>query len=420
MNNKVSKNFTPRPHVFKMLPSFKTPLLSLFILSLLLSPSAAVPTTTVGFTYSPAPNSPPPEHVVTALQSLKIPAVRLLNPSPTLVRAFSYSNISLLLTVPNYLVGSFASNRSAATLWVYNNVLPFHPRARISLISVGSDVITSPTSGGSDPSAAVVPAMQNLHRALNDLGIRTVSVSTTFSFINVITTAFPPSSAEFQEPVSSLIIRPVLQFLEETNSSLLVNVYPYNVYRLHGEIPVGFALFQEGPFNFRDDVVTAVRYHNLFDMMIDAVIAAMAVSGYENVPLIVTETGWPSDGSNYEHVNNGVRDAEESQLYAEMYLQGLVSHLKSGLGTPLRKEGVSEAYIYQLFDESETKQQSNLSSAQGEITGQYWGVMYTNMSMKYNINFDSADRNSRKLGVLVPSIHLLWLLSMLVLASSLS
>ncbi|MCD9642903.1 hypothetical protein HAX54_029946 [Datura stramonium] len=387
-----------------MLPSLTTTPLSLFILSLFIFPSTAVPTTTttIGFTYSPAANSPPPDHVVTALQSLKIPAVRLLNPSPALIRAFSYSNISLLLTVPNHLVGSFASNRSSATLWLYNNVLPFHPRARISLISVGSDVISS--SDVSDPSTSLVPAMQNLHHALLDLGIRTVSVSTTFSFINVITTAFPPSSAEFQEPVNSLVVRPVLEFLEETNSSLLMNVYPYNVYQLRGEIPVGFALFQEGPFYFRDDVVTGVRYHNLFDMMVDAVIAAMAVSGYENVPLILTETGWPS---NDEHMN-----AEESQLYAEKYLQGLVSHLKSGLGTPLRKEGAAEAYIYQLFDDTESNQTNNLSSDGGTV--QKWGVMYRNLTMKYNINFDNADQNSRMLGVLVPSIYLLWLLYQLL------
>ncbi|XP_004251443.2 LOW QUALITY PROTEIN: glucan endo-1,3-beta-glucosidase [Solanum lycopersicum] len=396
-----------------MLPS-RTALLSLFILSLLtgiLPPTAvtatgSTATTTIGFTYSAAvDNSPPPEHVVTALQSLNIPAVRLLNPSPTLIRAFSYSNISLLLTVPNYLVGAFAANRSAATVWVYNNVLPFHPRARISLISVGSDVISSTGGPGiTDPTTALVPAMQNLHHALIDLGIRTVSVSTTFSFINVITTAFPPSAAEFQEPVNSLVIRPVLEFLEETNSSLLMNVYPYNVYRLHGEIPISFALFQEGPFNFRDDVVTGVRYHNLFDMMVDAVIAAMAVSGYENVPLILTETGWPS---NDEHMN-----AEESQMYAEKYLQGLISHLKSGLGTPLRKEGAAQAYIYQLFDdgpESNSKK-NNLTSDGGETVHQYWGVMYHNMTMKYNIKFDNAHQISTMLGLLVPSIYSLWLL----------
>lgn len=80
-----------------------------------------------------------------------------------------------------------------------------------------------------------------------------------------------------------------------------------------------------------------------------------------------------------EHMN-----ADETQMYAEKYLQGLISHLKSGLGAPLRKEGV-----YQLFDddnESNSKR-NNLSSDGGEIMHRYWRIMYRNMTMKYNINF---------------------------------
>lgn len=48
----------------------------------------------------------------------------------------------------------------------------------------------------------------------------------------------------------------------------------------------------------------------------------MAVAGHENIPVGV----------------------------AEMYIKGLVGHLRSGLGTPLRKEGVAETYIYELLD----------------------------------------------------------------------
>ncbi|KAL3621631.1 hypothetical protein CASFOL_036543 [Castilleja foliolosa] len=127
-----------------------------------------------------------------------------------------------------------------------------------------------------------------------------------------MTTSFPPSTAEFQEPIASLIIHPLLQFLSETNSSFLINLYPYRVYKINAQIPIGFVLFQEHPFNFSDDVITGVRHWNLFDMMVDAVIAAIAVSGQENIPVIVTETGWPSDS-----------EAHATGNYAEMYLKGL-------------------------------------------------------------------------------------------------
>lgn len=153
---------------------------------------------------------------------------------------------------------------------------------------------------------------------------------------------------------------------------------------MNSEIPVGYALFQENPFNFRDDTITGVRYRNLFDMMVDAVIAAMAVLGKENIQVIVTETGWPNeDGS--EAIGN----------YAEMYLKGLLMHLRSGMGTPLKKEGVAQAYIYQLFDEFDLKNSSNKNGTSISRSGlgeQRWGIMHPNMTLKYRIDFSGSQK----------------------------
>ncbi|KAL2555687.1 Glycosyl hydrolase superfamily protein [Forsythia ovata] len=361
----------------------------LLTVHLLLLSTAVVATvaTAFGITYNPSiPKLPPPDYVSSTIQSLHFPVVRLLNPTPISIRAFAYTNISLLLSVPNHLVPSFATNRSAASVWLYSHVLPYHPRTHFSLISVGSDVISSSYDDVTiDPSTIILPAMRNLYLSLRDFGIRTISVSTTFSFINVMTTSFPPSSAEFQEPINSLIIRPLLQFLDETNSSFLINIYPYNVYKINSEIPIGYALFQENPYNFRDDIITGVRYGNLFDMMVDAVIAAMAVSGHENIPVIVTETGWPSNGNNEA-------ETEANRNYAEMYLKGLVMHLRSGMGTPLRKEGVAGAYIYQLFDDFDPKKNGYSNASRSMHGGQNWGIMYNNMTMKYKIDFSHSER----------------------------
>lgn len=192
-----------------------------------------------------------------------------------------------------------------------------------------------------------------------------------------MTSSFPPSSAEFQEPAAGLIIKPLLKFLEETNSSFLINLYPYNIYRLNSDIPIGFALFQEHPFNFRDDLTTGVRYRNLFDMMVDSVITALAVAGHENIPVTVTETGWPSADE--------VTDVDASKVYAEMYLKGLVRHLKSGMGTPLRREGVAEAYVYELIDQEEKKGMDSNSKRR-------WGILYSNMTRKYDIDFSDSVR----------------------------
>ncbi|WJX81223.1 hypothetical protein P8452_64136 [Trifolium repens] len=127
-------------------------------------------------------------------------------------------------------------------------------------------------------------------------------------------------------------------------SSFLINLYPYNMYRLRPEISLEIELFQEHPFNFRDDFTTGVRYRYLFDIMVDDVVSSMAFVGYETIPVIVTETGWPSAGN----------DLDANSGYAEFYLRGLVKHLKSGAGTPLLKDGVKAVYLYELFDKDGT------------------------------------------------------------------
>ncbi|KAG2286500.1 hypothetical protein Bca52824_046104 [Brassica carinata] len=50
----------------------------------------------------------------------------------------------------------------------------------------------------------------------------------------------------------------------------------------------------------------------------------MAVMGYENLSLIVAETRWPSSGIDCE--------VDETLLYSEMFVKGLLAHLRSGGG----------------------------------------------------------------------------------------
>ncbi|GAB2299607.1 hypothetical protein Dimus_033669 [Dionaea muscipula] len=346
------------------------PILLLVATAFAATSAAALPT--IGVTYRPATafeRLPPPEQVAAAIRRLQISSVRLPGSDSTTVRAFSYSNISLFLSIPNAFLPAIAANRSNALAWLYHHVVPFYPRARISAISVGIDALNAKT----DLSEHLLPAVRNVHIALHELGIRGIAVSTTFSFVNVLTTAFPPSSAEFNEPLNGLIIKPLLEFLQETNSSFFINLHPYHLFKLNPEIPIGFALFQENPFSFRDDFATGVRYRNLFDTMVDAVISAMTVAGHESIPVVVAETGWPSAG----------KEADANQVYAEMFLRGLVRHLRSGLGTPLRKEGVKEAYVYELFD----KQNSRMV---GGAPAQQWGVLYPNLTKKYDVDFGSS------------------------------
>ncbi|KOM46943.1 hypothetical protein LR48_Vigan07g064700 [Vigna angularis] len=285
------------------------------------------------------------------------------------------------------MVSQIAQNRSVAESWLYTHVVPFYPRVKITTISVGNAFPDVHPESLND----LLPAISNVHVSLRVLGIRKIKVSTSFSFVTALSSPFPPSNAQFQEPPGITLFGPLLQFLQDTDSCFLINLYPYNLYRLNPEIPLGIALFQEYPFNFRDDFTTGVRYRNLFDVMVDAVVTALAVAGYETIPLVVTETGWPS----FSAVGN---EFDANLGYAGIYLKGLVKHLKSGMGTPLLKDGVREVFVYEMFDKDEG-------------TGRSWGVLYANGTVKYRVDFSSSSLASSPVGVTVIIVFLIFVIA---------
>lgn len=97
--------------------------------------------------------------------------------------------------------------------------------------------------------------------------------------------------------------------------------------------------------------------------MVDAVIMAMAVVGHDKIPLVYAETGWPSSSTDPNEGN-------VNPVYAEMYLRGLVRHLNAGRGTPLRKEGVAQVFIYELLDNQQTQ-------------GLQWGILNRNFTAPF-------------------------------------
>ncbi|KAG2288591.1 hypothetical protein Bca52824_048195 [Brassica carinata] len=74
---------------------------------------------------------------------MEIEAVRLLDLNPEMIGAFASTTVSLFLSVPSPLVPMLASDHSHAFEWVKLHVLPFQNRTKISMISVGDDVVSS-------------------------------------------------------------------------------------------------------------------------------------------------------------------------------------------------------------------------------------------------------------------------------------
>ncbi|PQQ11694.1 glucan endo-1 3-beta-glucosidase [Prunus yedoensis var. nudiflora] len=131
----------------------------------------------------------------------------------------------------------------------------------------------------------------------------------------------------------------MLEFHRQTKSPFLINPYPF-----FGFVPetLNYALFKPNAGVF--DNATGMNYTNMFDAQMDAVFSAMKQVGYEDVDIVVAETGWPSAGDPTQpdvNVDN-----------AASYNGNLVRHVSSGKGTPLMPNRTFETYIFALFNEN--------------------------------------------------------------------
>ncbi|CAA6664812.1 unnamed protein product [Spirodela intermedia] len=269
---------------------------------------------------------PSPTQVVALLKSQQIRHVRLYDADPGMLAALSRSGILVTVSVPNEQLLAVGQSNATAANWVSKNVLAHYPSVNITAISVGSEVLSA------IPNAApvLVPAMRFLHSALVAANLdRQIKISTPLPS-SLILDSFPPSQAFFNRSWDGVIL-PMLKFLQATESTLMLNVYPYYDYlQSAGVIPLDYALFRPLPPNKEAvDANTLLHYTNVFDAVVDAAYFAMAFLNVTNVPVLPDAT-----------VDN-----------AATYNSNLIRHVLNGTGTPKSPGVVVSAFIYELYNE---------------------------------------------------------------------
>ncbi|RDX68080.1 hypothetical protein CR513_52969, partial [Mucuna pruriens] len=143
---------------------------------------------------------------------------------------------------------------------------------------------------------------------------------------------------------------------------LLANVYPYFAYANDQQnIPLSYALFTQQGNN-------DVGYQNLFDAMLDSIYAALEKVGASNLQIVVSESGWPSQGGDGATTDN-----------AGTYYSNLISHASGGSGTPKRPGGSIETFLFAMFDENQK---------QGAETERHFGLFNPDKSPKYQLSFN--------------------------------
>ncbi|XP_028105270.1 LOW QUALITY PROTEIN: glucan endo-1,3-beta-glucosidase 2-like [Camellia sinensis] len=301
---------------------------------------------------------PHPTQVVALLKAQQIRHVRLYNADRGMLLALANTDIKVAISVPNEQLLGIGQSNSTAANWVSQNVVAHYPATNITTICVGSEVLTTL------PNAAhvLVSALKYIQSALVASNLdRQIKVSTPLSS-SIILDSFPPSQAFFNTSLNPVMV-PLLSFLQSSGSSLMLNIYPYYDYmQSNGVIPLDYALFRPLPSNKEAvDANTLLHYSNVFDAMVDAAYFAMAYLNFTNIPVMVTESGWPSKGDSSEP------DANLDN--ANTYNSNLIKHVLNKTGTP-KHPGISvSTYIYELYNED---------MKPGPLSEKNWGLFDAN------------------------------------------
>ncbi|KAK9935451.1 hypothetical protein M0R45_022554 [Rubus argutus] len=313
---------------------------------------------------------PSPTEVVALLKAQNIRHIRLYDADRAMLLALADTGIQVTVSVPNdQLLGIGQSNATAAN-WITRNVIAHVPATNITAIAVGSEVLTAL------PNAApvLVSALKFIHSALVASNLdRQIKVSTPHSS-SIILDSFPPSQAFFNRSWDKVMV-PVLKFLQSTDSYLMLNVYPYYDYmQSNGVIPLDYALFRPLPPNKEAvDANTLLHYTNVFDAIVDAAYFAMSYLNITNIPIVVTESGWPSKGDSAE--------PDATLDNANTYNSNLIRHVLNNTGTPKHPGIAVSTYIYELYNED---------LRPGSVSEKNWGLFDANGLPIYILHLTGA------------------------------
>ncbi|KAM5566851.1 glucan endo-1,3-beta-glucosidase 3 [Rosa sericea] len=313
---------------------------------------------------------PSPTEVVALLKAQNIRHIRLYDADRAMLLALANTGIQVTVSVPNdQLLGIGQSNATAAN-WITRNVIAHVPATNITAIAVGSEVLTAL------PNAApvLVSALKFIHSALVASNLdRQIKVSTPHSS-SIILDSFPPSQAFFNRSWDKVMV-PVLNFLQSTDSYFMLNVYPYYDYmQSNGVIPLDYALFRPLPPNKEAvDANTLLHYTNVFDAIVDAAYFAMSYLNITNLPIVVTESGWPSKGDPAE--------PDATLDNANTYNSNLIKHVLNNTGTPKHPGIAVSTYIYELYNED---------LRPGSVSEKNWGLFDANGLPVYTLHLTGA------------------------------
>lgn len=224
-----------------------------------------------------------------------------------------------------------------------------------------------------------LPALMNIQKALNDAGLGgriKATVPFNADVYNSPGSDPIPSAGDFRSDIRDLAIQ-IIQFLSENDAPFVVNIYPFLSVYGDDHFPMDFAFFEGTSRTIKDG---DALYTNVFDANFDTLVWSLKKAGYPDMPIMVGEVGWPTDGDK----NANIEMAKE-------FNQGLLRHLMSGKGTPARKGRNIDVYLFSLIDEDAK------SIAPGNFE-RHWGIFEYDGQPKYELDLSGSEEDGNLVG----------------------
>lgn len=313
-------------------------------------------------------NLPTPAQAVALLKKSGVTQARIADTNPSVLNAFQGSNIQLMVGVRNDEIVAIGQDNATAYKWVNDHIIPYASKCNITGIAVGNEVLSYESS----QAMLLLPAMKLIHTALVSYGLDSMMKVTTPCSTDLLVSKFPPSTGAFSANLSKSTMEPMLEFLSATGSFFTLNVYPHKEYQKSQQnISLEFALFQSNPGVV--DSATGFLYTNAFDSLLDATYAALAKLNHTDLTILISETGWPSQGEAYE---KGL-----SPSNAQTYNANYVKHALSKIGSPGRPGVLIISYVYELFNENKR---------QGPLSTRNMGLFSNDMAPVYAVDLSGS------------------------------
>ncbi|KAK9095721.1 hypothetical protein Sjap_021218 [Stephania japonica] len=313
-----------------------------------------------------------PATVVDLLKDNNIQKVKLFDADPSSLEALMGTGIQVMVGIPNEMLSLLASSPATADMWVRQNlsryIMAKSGAADIRYVAVGNEPFLTSYSGQFQ--SYVLPAMVNLQQAMVRANLQSI-VKLVVPCNADAYEANVPSQGAFR-PELSQIMTELVQFLNSNGSPFIVNIYPFLSLYGNSDFPQDYAFFEGSSHPVTDGQNV---YYNAFDGNFDTLVAALNRIGFGQMPIVIGEVGWPTDGA-----------FSANLTAARVFNQGLINHVLGNKGTPLRP-GVPpmDVYLFSLLNEG----------AKSVLPGNFerhWGIFSFDGQAKYPLNLGLGNR----------------------------